>query len=81
MTTTAQKGIEIAPDFDGYRISEAEWDAYWDKHYPAYVDYYYDFQGHHPEWKEQRRRVSFDTTFTHKPMTCLLVEGVGFVIE
>lgn len=81
MTTTKQKGIEVPADFDGYRISEADWNAYWDRCYPDYVDYYHDYHGDHPDWKEQRRRVSFDTLFTGKPKTCLMIEGVGFIIE
>ena len=81
MATTKQKGIEVREDFGGYRISEKEWGRIWNRHYPDYVDYWHDYRGEHPEWKEQRRRTAVDSVFTGKTGTTLLIEGLHFVIE
>lgn len=62
-----------------YHISREEWNRRTDGGTSDACGKFLDAWGDHPELKG--KRTAFDTIFTCKPMTCLLAETTGFIVD
>lgn len=70
----------IAKSNDGkYHINAADWNERTNGGRSDYCGRFMNYHGDHPEL--EGKRTAFDTIFTCKPYTGLLIEGPHFVIE